>query len=154
MGGTNAGETERLILDAIAKLQRPAIVQAGYAGLLASAGSAAKDVLAVGHVPHDYLFARASCVVHHAGAGTTHAVMASGVPSVPVPHLFDQYYWAGRLHEIGAAPKVMFRHQLNAKKLAARVEEALGRASATAQLGERVRREPGVRAAIEALEAL
>lgn len=153
MGGSDGRATTQLVLEALARSGRAGIVQHGYAGLLAN-DQAPRGVLAVGHVPHDFLFARAGCVVHHAGAGTSHAVLRAGVPSVPVPHLFDQYYWAGRLHDVGVAPKVVFRHQLSAKKLAARIEEALSRAPAARALQSRVASERGVEVAMAALDRL
>lgn len=153
MGGSDADATSRHVLDAIARVGRPAIVQQGYSGLLAR-GGAPPNVLAVGHVPHDHLFARASCVVHHAGAGTSHAVARAGVPSAPVPHLFDQYYWAGRLHEVGVAPKLLFRHQLTPKKLAKHIEAALALAEPARALGAQVAAERGLEAAVAEVERL
>jgi len=155
MGGSDPKASADLILEALVRLGRPAIVQHGYTGLLQQA-DLPKNVLAVGPVPHDYLFARAGCVVHHAGAGTSAAVVRAGVPSVPVPHLFDQYYWAGMLHERGVAPKPVFRHQLDAKKLAELVRAALhpkiiGKAK---QLAQRVRQDRGLEVAVERIESL
>jgi len=153
MGGSAGRDTAVLLLDAVARVGKPAIVQHGYSGLMTGA-SLPPRVMAVGHVPHDYLFRRASCVIHHAGAGTAHAALESGAPSAPVPHLFDQYYWAGRLHEIGIAPKVIFRHQMSAKKLAKHIEEALGMGARASALGARVAAEKGVEAAIAAIESV
>ena len=80
--------------------------------------------------------------------------LRSGVPSVPVPHLFDQYYWAGRLHEIGVAPKPVFRHDLEPKRLARRIEQAYALEPAAKAAGEQVRAERGVELALDAIEAL
>jgi sterol 3beta-glucosyltransferase len=44
--------------------------------------------------------------VHHGGAGTVHAVVRAGLPSIVVPFLADQPFW-GRLlarRGLGAAP--------------------------------------------------
>lgn len=62
-----------------------------------------KSVLRVTGVPHDWLFPRCGALVHHCGAGTTHAAARSGVPSVPVPFTLDQRFWADRLHQLGVA---------------------------------------------------
>ncbi|CAG8459946.1 10774_t:CDS:10 [Cetraspora pellucida] len=58
-------------------------------------------VFLVGHVPHSWLFRYVACVVHHAGAGTTHTVVRAGVPSITVPHFADQPWWASILHRHG-----------------------------------------------------
>ena len=52
-------------------------------------------------VDHRALFRGPRSSIHHGGAGTTHAVAAAGVPSVVVPHVGDQRYWADRLHRLG-----------------------------------------------------
>lgn len=40
-------------------------------------------------------------VVHHGGAGTTHAAALSGAPQVLIPQHYDQHYWAGRVQQLG-----------------------------------------------------
>ncbi|GBB83362.1 hypothetical protein RclHR1_01010003 [Rhizophagus clarus] len=61
-------------------------------------------VFIVKHVPHSWLFPQVSCVVHHGGAGTTHAVVRAGVPSIVIPHFADQPWWASILYHLGIAP--------------------------------------------------
>ena len=155
MGGAGAGEAAQAVLTALERVGRPAVVQRGYSGLLGDR-RLPPHVLSVGHVPHAFLVGKASCVVHHAGAGTTAAGAAAGVPSAPVPHLFDQFYWAARLFELGAAAKPLLRSELDGRALAERIEAALERARAAraALLGQKVRAEDGVGRAVEALEAL
>lgn len=153
MGGTRGGETSRVLMEAIAATKRPAIVQRGYSGLSADSDL----VLPVGYVPHDFLFPRAGCVIHHAGSGTAAAVARAGVPSVPVPHLFDQYYWAGMLHRRGAATEPVFRTKLSADVLTQRIGEALSSddlRTYAAALGRAVRSEAGVGAAVASIEEI
>lgn len=149
MGGSEAEETSRIVVDALGA--RPAIVQSGYSGLAAQS----ETILGVGYVPHPYLFAQAGCVVHHCGAGTTTAACRAGVPSVPVPHLFDQYYWAGMLRERGVAPKPIFRRDLTARRLSKRIDEALRPkiVEAARALGPKIEAEDGVNRAVDAIEA-
>jgi UDP:flavonoid glycosyltransferase YjiC (YdhE family) len=91
--------------------------------------------------------------VHHGGAGTTAAAVRAGIPSVVVPFLGDQPFWAWRLGQLGVAPPPIPRPALTAERLAA----AIGAASAepmaqrAQDLGERVRAEDGIAAAIETL---
>lgn len=115
-GSMAAGQGERLSELVAAAVERAgvrAVVQAGWAGL--SGGGA--DVLAVGDVPHDWLFPRTAAVVHHAGAGTTGAGLRAGVPAVPVPVMADQPFWASRLYELGVAPRPVPFQDLTAEVL-------------------------------------
>lgn len=129
------------------------IVQRGAAEL---APEADDNLLVVGDLDHRALFPRASVVVHHGGAGTTHAVAMAGVPSVAVPHVGDQRYWADRLHRLGVAPAPLPAQDLNADALASRLEAATSEAvrGRARELAERVRGENGVADAIGRLEAV
>lgn len=151
MGGSEAEATSAIVMEALARTKRPAIVQSGYSGLAAEGDA----ILSVGYVPHHFLFAQAGCIVHHCGAGTSTAACRAGVPSVPVPHLFDQYYWAGMLHERGVAPKPIFRKDLTARRLARRIEDALKPkyVEAARALGPQVEAEDGTNRAVDAIEA-
>ncbi|GAA4932486.1 glycosyltransferase [Streptomyces coeruleoprunus] len=103
-GSMAAGQGERLSELVAAAVERAgvrAVVQAGWAGL----SGRGDDVLAIGDVPHDWLFPRTAAVVHHAGAGTTAAGLRAGVPALPVPVMADQPFWASRLYRLGVAPR-------------------------------------------------
>lgn len=116
-GSMAAGRGERLGELVTAAVQRAgvrAVVQAGWAEL----DGRGPDVLAVGDVPHDWLFPRTAAVVHHAGAGTTAAGLRAGVPAVPVPVMYDQPFWAARLHGLGVAPRAVPFQDLTAEALA------------------------------------
>jgi sterol 3beta-glucosyltransferase len=82
-------------------------------------------VLFVRRTPHKVLFPRCAAVVHHCGAGTTHTTLRAGAPSIPVPHVSDQFAWSGELHRLGAAPKMLRRTAWSAKKLASRITEVM-----------------------------
>ena len=81
-------------------------------------GADSPNLLRLGAVDHRSLFPRAALVLHHGGAGTTHAVAAAGVPSVVVPHVGDQRYWADRLHRLRAAPAPVALHGITPQRLA------------------------------------
>jgi sterol 3beta-glucosyltransferase len=114
-------------------------------------------VLRIGAVDHRALFPRASLIVHHGGAGTTNAACAAGVPSLVVPHVGDQRYWADRLYRLGVAARPQLVTKLTADGLAS---AALAAASDHALherarlLGERMRDEDGVSRSVTLLEAL
>ncbi len=118
-------------------------------------GRAAEGVYVLGHVPHIALLHRCAAVVHHGGAGTTQAVLRAGLPSVVVPHVVDQFFWAQVLHARGVAPKPLPRRRATPAALATRIREAVAsepmRARAAA-LGAAMRAEDGVARAVEWIE--
>jgi vancomycin aglycone glucosyltransferase len=79
-------------------LGRRAIVSRGWAGLSLVD---APDCLAIGESNLQALFKRVAAIVHHGGAGTTTLAALSGTPQVVVPQIYDQHYWAGRIHHLG-----------------------------------------------------
>jgi sterol 3beta-glucosyltransferase len=98
-------------------------------------------------VPHDWLLPRTSAVVHHAGSGTTGAVVRAGVPSFGIPLGFDQPFWASLLHARGVATAPVRRGALTVDAFThalrqLRDDDAM-RARAAA-LGALVRAEDGV----------
>jgi vancomycin aglycone glucosyltransferase len=80
-------------------LGRRAIVSRGWADL--SLVDNAPDCLAIGESNLQALFTRVAAIVHHGGAGTTTLAALSGAPQVVVPQIYDQHYWAGRIHHLG-----------------------------------------------------
>lgn len=82
-------------------------------------------VLYVRRTPHQLVFPSCAAVVHHAGAGTTHAALKAGVPSIPVPHVSDQFAWSEELQRLGTAPAPLRRTKLTANALAGRIREVL-----------------------------
>ncbi|CAM5690348.1 O-mycaminosyltylonolide 6-deoxyallosyltransferase [Streptomyces tendae] len=116
-GSMASGDGERLSEIAVRALRRVGlrgVLQAGSAGLAADGD----DVLTIGDVPHALLFPRLAAVVHHAGAGTSAAVLRAGVPAVPVPVTADQPFWATRLAALGAATDPIPFRALTAERLA------------------------------------
>jgi UDP:flavonoid glycosyltransferase YjiC (YdhE family) len=104
------------------------VIQAGWANL-GSALAAAADVLVIGEAPHDWLFSKMAAVVHHAGAGTTAAGLRTGVPTVSVPMITDQPFWASRVTSLGVGPKAVPYKSLSAGSLGAAIHDAVTRGS-------------------------
>jgi vancomycin aglycone glucosyltransferase len=92
-------ELSRAMIESARALGRRAIVSRGWADL--SLVDDASDCLAIGEVNQQALFTRVAAVVHHGGAGTTTAAALSGAPQVVIPQMYDQHYWAGRVHHLG-----------------------------------------------------
>ena len=87
------------MIEAARALGRRAIVSRGWANL--SLSDDAPDLLAIGEANLQALFTRVAAVVHHGGAGTTTTAGLAGAAQVVVPHIYDQHYWARRVHELG-----------------------------------------------------
>ncbi|HEX2493951.1 MAG TPA: nucleotide disphospho-sugar-binding domain-containing protein, partial [Steroidobacter sp.] len=71
----------------------------------------------IGNTPHQWLFPRTAMVMHHGGAGTTHAAAAAGVPSIVLPFAGDQAFWAGRVRAAGVAPNAVPGSMITAAQL-------------------------------------
>lgn len=89
----------RVMIQSARALGRRAILLRGWADL--SLVDNEPDCIAIGEVNHQALFKRVAAIVHHGGAGTTHAAARSGAPQVVIPQHYDQYYWAGRVEQLG-----------------------------------------------------
>ena len=106
-------------------------------------------------VPHGSLFPRLAAVVHHGGCGTTHAILRAGLPSVAMPHMADQFFWAQAIANQGAGPAPLSPvndgpGQLERSLAALRSPGFASRAKA---LGAVLRAERGAVIAADALEA-
>lgn len=126
-----------------------------YRILLASPydGDVPDNVHRIGSVPHEWLFPRCGALVHHAGAGTTHAAARSGIPSIPVPFVLDQPFWADRLHRLGSATRPLDpRSGWEAYKAALR--DTVPAREPAKHAAARLEAEDGVAAAVDAIERL
>lgn len=99
-GSIRASEDlSQVMIKSARALGRRAIVSRGWADL--SLVDDQPDCLAIGEVNQQALFKRVAAVVHHGGAGTTTAAARVGAPQVVIPQLYDQHYWARRIHHLG-----------------------------------------------------
>ena len=153
MAGTDPREQTAQVVEALRRTGRKAILQAGWGNL--GEGELPPNVLRVGFVPHDWLFARAACVVHHGGAGTVAATLRAGVPSVVVWHMGDQPVWGRILERHGVAPRAIAHTQLSAERLGQALTRVLGDGGFSQRAGElarTLRQEDGVTTAVRAIE--
>ena len=113
-------------------------------------------MLAIEYAPHATLFPRAAAVVHQGGVGTTHQALASGKPTLVVPHAHDQPDNAMRVARLGVSRTVFPRCYTEATVV--RELNALltipSYAIRAGEVGAQVRRENGTILACEALEGL
>jgi len=158
-GSRNPADAARLTA-IVAAARRQAgvrmVIQAGWASL----GAALQDdddVIVIGEAPHDWLFPQMSAVVHHAGAGTTAAGLQAGMPTVSVPMITDQPFWASRVTGLGAGPKAIPYKQLSAGSLTAAISDAVNRGSyrtRAQEIAKQLASEDGTLPVIRALDHL
>jgi len=154
MPSPRARETMQAILTALTLNGQRAVLQEGWGGLGGGIDLPA-DVHLAKDVPHSWLFPRMAAVIHHGGSGTTGAVLRAGIPSIIMPHNFDQPFWAQRVYELGVSPPPIPLKRLDPERLAATIRACVAdsamRERATA-VGQRVRAEHGVERAVELFE--
>ena len=153
MLGFDAAKISEIVVNAVSDLDHPVVIQSGWSGL--AAAGVLPHVHVAKFVPHDWLLPRAFGMVHHGGAGTTAAAMRAGIPQAVVWHLGDQPVWGKHVHRRGLGPKPISHHDLTSARLRAQINAMLGSPSmveAARALGEQIRKEDGVGAAVEAIE--
>jgi sterol 3beta-glucosyltransferase len=153
MGGREREAWQRLLLEAVSRSGRRAVLLAGWAGL--GGDKLPGNVLGLEAAPHVWLFPRMAAVVHHGGAGTTAAAFRAGVPQVVVPHLADQPFWGQRVERLGVGPRPIPRPVVTVDNLSSAIRTAstdLSMLRCALDLSERVKNEDGVSAAVTFLE--
>jgi len=152
LGSMHRGPVKaRMIVDALR--------HCGLRGVFTGAGSdlgplAGNDMFYARSIPHDWLFERATAVVHHAGSGTLTRALLAGLASVTLPLTNDEPFWAKTLHEHGAATEPLTRRTLTVDRLARAIQTATTDAwmrERARELGSRIARENGVARAVEIL---
>lgn len=146
----------RQIASAIELAGCRAILQRGWGGLRWPAALSANDkVLQIDQMPHEYLFPRMALLVHHGGAGTALQAAHSGTPSLVVPFVQDQFFWAWRLRSLGLALPSVEADRLQPKRLAALLTHGLQDGAlrhAAAVMGQKLRAEQGLQRAVALLQ--
>jgi sterol 3beta-glucosyltransferase len=143
-----------LFLQAVEKAGCRAIIQTSSAHY--PAGSQQGDVYFIGKHPHQPVFARCVAVVHHGGAGTTQAATRAGCPSVAVPFMEEQLFWATQLQRLGLAGRPLPAKKVTAKALAQAIKNIIsgpGYGERAQRLGGHMQAHHGVARAVELLTA-
>lgn len=141
----------RLIIDALAKT--------GQRGIISGMGqieNLPKRVIAVGSMPHSWLFRQCSAVCHHGGAGTTAAGFKTGIPSIIIPFSNDQFAWAYRAYDLGVGVKPIYKTKLTSDRLANAISEALRSdiSSNAKKLGANIASENGAKECAKIISSL
>ena len=145
--------TTQMVLDALSLSGQRGILHAGWGGI--GGRDLPDNVFRIEYAPYGWLFPRMAAVIHHGGSGTTAYGVRSGIPSLIVPFVFDQFYWGRRIAALGVGPRAIPFKRLSAERLAEAIGAMVndtGMRRKAAELGERVRGEGGVAAAVELVE--
>ncbi len=148
-----AARQTQVVLDALALSGQRAILSTGWGGL--KQGSVPATVCFAEDVPHDWLFARVTAVLHHGGAGTTATGLRAGIPSIIAPFGGDQWSWADLVVKAGAGLCVGSGQRLRVKPLAAAMTTAVADPALRHRaqtLGDAIRAENGLARAIHLIE--
>jgi sterol 3beta-glucosyltransferase len=144
MPAKDAKRVTEVVIAALNRLGRRGVLATGWGGLEADENN--PNLFFLDSVPHEWLFPRCAAVVHHGGAGTTHAGLRWGCPTVICAAGMDQPFWGHRIAKLGAGPKPLKLKSMTADKLASAISVALEPAalSRAKALGEAISCEDGV----------
>jgi sterol 3beta-glucosyltransferase len=152
-GSMKSGDGRRraqVIVEASRKLGMRTLLVTGWGGLdPADEVAGSKDVLVRRSVRHARVLPKVSLAVHHGGAGTTHAMLRSGVPSVIMPFLADQPWWAQRLHDRGLGPRALSKNCRQPSQLSQAMSDAMDCQQAVNEVATSMAKEDGCLTAIE-----
>lgn len=104
----DSAEMLNLLSEVARRCCRRMVVSAGWSRM-AAPQEPSPEIRLVGAVDHDWLLPRCSAAIHHGGAGTIHAVVRAGLPSVVASVFADQPFWGTRLVRLGLGCHVPFR---------------------------------------------
>ncbi len=149
------GFNTRVVIEALERTGLRALIHTGWGGL--APADFPPNIHPIGEVPYNWLFPRTAAVVHHGGAGTTHAGLRAGRPSILVPFLFDQFYWGRRVAALGVGPPAIPHRQLSVRRLTAALDRAVHDPEMQRRAGQmqaKMLAEGGVEEAVGAIQRL
>jgi len=115
------------------------------------------NIYFIGKHPHQRVFEQCAAVVHHGGAGTSHAATRASCPSIVVPFMDEQLYWAKQLQALGLAGKPLPAKKATSMTLAIAIKTVLDSSSMTEkaqQAGMMMQKNQGVAKALQLITAL
>ncbi|MDL9948925.1 glycosyltransferase [Gordonia sp. ABSL11-1] len=148
-----AGISE-IVREALRSSGQRGVIHRGWAHL---DGGDDETLFTIGEVEHSWLLPQMAAAVHHCGAGTTAATLRAGIPSVALPGIMDQPFWAQRLHRLGCAPAPVSRTSVTASVLAELISSAVGDEQyrrSTLTVADELASEDGTTAACRIIETL
>ncbi len=154
MTAPDAAGLTRTLIAALQRAGRRGVISAGWARL---GGDLPDTILSVEYVPYTWLFPRMAAVIHHGGSGTTGLALRSGVPSMVVSFAADQPFWGERTRALGVGVAPIPVKALTVANLAAAITRLTSDAemrSRAAALGDKLRQEDGLGAAVKLVQGM
>jgi UDP:flavonoid glycosyltransferase YjiC (YdhE family) len=145
----------QILLEALRQSGQRAILHMGWGGL--GTRALPKSVFRMDYAPYEWLFPRMSMIVHHGGSGTTGFALRAGVPSLVVPFVFDQFYWAKRTVQLGVGPQPIPFKNLSVSRLREAIEAGVNDSEMkhkAFQLGQKIQAENGIARAVRVIETI
>jgi sterol 3beta-glucosyltransferase len=144
-----------VVLEALKRTDQRGILHSGWGGLGNLA--LADTVFRIDYAPYSWLFPRMAMTIHHGGSGTTAFGLRSGRPSCMVPFVFDQFYWGGRIAQLGAGPDPVPFKKLTVERLQKIIQIGVHDRTiqqTAAELGRRIQAEKGIENAVDVIEKM
>ncbi len=155
-GSMKKGNPQKItaeIIKGVKKLNMQVLVSTGWGGLAVSQDFVNDpDVMFVKSVSHTKIFPLVKVILHHGGIGTTHAALRAGTPSVIVPFIVDQPWWAHKLHKQELGPKSLPLRKLKSKKVSQRILQAIRYQSKVFNIAQDMKLDNGVVETIKILQ--
>ncbi len=104
------------------------------------------------YVPFRWLFSKATCIVHHGGAGTTAASLYAGKPAIVIPHNNDQFQIANNLSDLLCVGRIIPYKDLTYLNITEALSEVLVKDSyqrAAEKISKKIKAEDGTETAYQ-----
>jgi sterol 3beta-glucosyltransferase len=125
----------------------------GWGGVSVSdSEAAAADILVRASVHHESVFPKVIAAIHHGGAGTTQRSLQAGTPTVIMPFLADQPWWAERLHDQGLCPPALNKNTTRSERVMAALDNAISRRNTVNTVARAMAGEDGATETVRLLE--
>lgn len=148
MTGGDASARAEAVIEGARRAGLRVAMMTGWGGLQPPTRCLGPDVLVTESAPHAAVLRHAVAAIHHGGAGTTHAVARAGIPSVVVPFLADQPFWAAQLRRIGLAPAPLHRDRLTPERIRIALATSMDCASHARTVAQQMGTEDGTTRAL------
>jgi sterol 3beta-glucosyltransferase len=83
-----------------------------------------ENVYIAKQIPYSWLLRHVEFVIHHFGFGTTAEVLKAGLPSIPIPHIFDQKIRSSAIYKLGYAYKPLNINKIDSNILSNAISHA------------------------------
>lgn len=152
---SNPAEMTKAVVESVLKAGVRCILSKGWSERFGDKDAAnkievplPKEIFQIKSAPHDWLFPQIDAAVHHGGSGTTGASLRAGLPTIIKPFFGDQFFYAGRVEDLGVG---VFLKKLTVNAFSKAIVEVTTNPKVIKKaklLGSKIRKEHGVDTAI------